>query len=66
MVKVYCQDLNPVCWAWVTEYALRRGIKRCNALEEIIEDHIRFTHFIHERKIRGEGIATKAKKTKKK
>ncbi len=62
MVKVYCQDLNPVCWAWVTEYALRRGIKRCDALEEIIEDHIRFTHFIHERKIRGGGSAKKKKK----
>ena len=62
MVKVYCQDLNPVCWAWVTEYARRRRIKRCEALEKIIEQHIKFTMLAHEEKM---GEKNTKKKTKK-
>jgi len=63
MVKVYCQDLNPVCWSWVTEYAHRRRIKRCEALEKIIEQHIKFTKLAHEEKI---GVRYSGKKKKKK
>ena len=62
MVKVYCQNLNPVCWAWVTEYARRRRIKRCEALEKIIEQHIKFTMLAHEEKI---GVRDSGKKKKK-
>lgn len=61
MVKVYCQDLNPVCWAWVTEYARRSGIKRCEALQKIIEEHIRFTKLAYER-VMNEGDLDKKKK----
>ena len=62
MVKVYCQELNPVCWAWVTEYARRRRIKRCEALEKIIEQHIKFTKLVYEKKI---GVIDHGKKKKK-
>lgn len=62
MVKVYCQDLNPVCWAWVTEYAHRRRIKRCEALEKIIEQHIKFTMLVYEEKIGGRNSGKKKKK----
>jgi len=62
MVKVYCQELNPVCWAWVTEYARRRRIKRCEALEKVIEEHIRFTKLMHEMKTSEENLGKKKKK----
>ena len=62
MVKVYCQELNPVCWAWVAEYARRRRIKRCEALEKVIEEHIRFTKLMHDMKTSEEGLGKKKKK----
>ncbi|MCV0410761.1 hypothetical protein [Nitrosopumilus sp.] len=62
MVRVNCSDINQVCWAWVSEYAKRKRIKRCEALEKIIEDHIRFTNFIHETKTREEEDGKKKKK----
>ena len=62
MVKVYCQELNPVCWAWVTEYARRRRIKRCKALEKVIEEHIRFTKLMYEMKTSEENLGKKKKK----
>ena len=48
MVQINCPDVNTVCWAWVTEYARRRRIKRCKALENIIEEHIKFTKFAYD------------------
>jgi len=63
MVRVNCSNINQVCWAWVSEYARRKRIKRCEGLEKIIEEHIKFTNFIYEMRI-SEEIHGKKKKKK--
>ena len=62
MVQVNCPNVNTVCWAWVTEYARRRRIKRCEALEKIIEEHIKFTKFVHDIHVSEKDLGKKKKK----
>lgn len=42
MVDVRCKDFNNILWAYVVENASRRGITRCEALQEIVKEHMRF------------------------
>jgi len=63
MVTVRCEDINPICWAWVIEYARKKRIeKRCKALEMIIEDHMKFTKRAYEKKQEERLLAKKTKK----
>ena len=61
MVIVRCENINPIYWAWVAEYAKKRRIERCKALEMIIEEHMKFTKREYERAI-SEGTIGKKKK----
>jgi hypothetical protein len=42
MVNVRCPDFNDAVWNYVAEYAKRKRISRCEALEQIVIDHMRF------------------------
>ena len=42
MVDVRCKDFNDVLWTYVVENANRRGISRCEALQEIVKEHMKF------------------------
>lgn len=42
MVDVRCKDFNDVLWTYVVENANRRGISRCEALQEIVNEHMKF------------------------
>jgi len=41
MVNVRCSDFNGTIWRYVAEYAKRKGIPRCEALEKIIIEHMK-------------------------
>jgi hypothetical protein len=42
VVDVRCKNFNDVLWAYVVENANRRGITRCEALQEIVREHMKF------------------------
>lgn len=42
MVDVRCKNFNDVLWTYVVENASRRGISRCEALQEIVKGHMKF------------------------
>jgi len=42
MVDVRCSQFNDTVWMYVTEYAKRKKISRCEALEQIAVEHMRF------------------------
>jgi hypothetical protein len=42
MVDVRCKDFNDVLWTYVVENANRRGISRCEALQKIVKEHMKF------------------------
>ena len=63
MVAVRCENVNPICWAWVTEYARKKRIERCKAMEQIIEEHMKFTKREYE-KLLAEQQYVKNKKIK--
>lgn len=42
MVDVRCKNFNDIFWAYVVENADRRGITRCEALQEIVKEHMKF------------------------
>jgi hypothetical protein len=42
MVDVRCKDFNDVLWTYVVENANRRRISRCEALQEIVKEHMKF------------------------
>ena len=42
MVDVRCRELDSTLWSYVAENARLRKISRCEALEKIIEEHMRF------------------------
>lgn len=62
MPTIRCDDINAIYWAWVGEYARRRKMDRCKALETIIEEHMKFTARAHTAKIKEAENAGKAKK----
>jgi hypothetical protein len=41
MVNVRCPDFNDTVWNYVAEYAKRKGITRCAALEQIVIEHMK-------------------------
>lgn len=51
MVVIRCENINPVFWAYVTEYARKKRVERCEALNSIIEEHMKFTAKAYEEKI---------------
>ncbi len=59
MVTVRCENINPIYWSWVVEYAQKRRIERCKALEMIIEEHMKFTKREYERSLREKAVARK-------
>lgn len=61
MVIVRCEDINPIYWSWVVEYARKKRIERCKALELIIKDHIKFTKMAYD-KAKKDGTLGKKKK----
>ena len=41
MVDVRCTKFNSDMWAYVTKYAELKRISRCEALERIVEEHMK-------------------------
>ena len=41
MVDVRCSNFDDTIWRYVAEYAKRKGISRCEALEKIIIEHMK-------------------------
>jgi len=41
MVNVRCSKFNDTIWNYVAEYAKRKRISRCEALEQIVIEHMR-------------------------
>lgn len=41
MVDFRCRDFNENLWAYVAENARLRKLSRCEALEKIVEEHMR-------------------------
>ena len=41
MVNVRCPDFNGTVWNYVAEYAKRKGISRCEALQRIVIEHMK-------------------------
>jgi hypothetical protein len=41
MVDVRCPNFNDTIWSYVAEYAKRKGISRCEALEQIVIEHMK-------------------------
>lgn len=41
MVNVRCPDFDDTVWNYVAEYAKRKGISRCKALEHIVIEHMK-------------------------
>ncbi len=48
MVDVRCPGFKDVVWTYVAEYAIRKKISRCEALEQIVVDHMRFVKWVTE------------------
>ena len=42
MPSVRCESFDDLLWTYVAEVAKRRKIGRCEALQKIVEEHIRF------------------------
>jgi hypothetical protein len=56
LVDVRCKNFNDILWAYVVENANRREITRCEALQEIVKEHMRFlVEAQKERMVRVEG-----------
>lgn len=66
MTIIRCDDFDPVYWAYVTEYARKKRIERCEALQDIIIEHALFAKRAHEEKFGGIGHVGQKKKTAKK
>jgi hypothetical protein len=49
LVDVRCPDFNDVVWSYVAEYAVRRGVPRCKALEGIVIEHMKFVQMMAEK-----------------
>lgn len=47
MVDVRCRELDDDLWAYVVDYAGLRKISRCDALEKIILEHMKFLYDEH-------------------
>ncbi len=41
MVDVRCPNFNDAVWNYVAEYAKRKRITRCEALEQIVIEHMK-------------------------
>ena len=41
MVDVRCSDFNDTIWRYVAEYAKRKRLSRCKALEQIVIEHMK-------------------------
>lgn len=41
MVNVRCSNFDDTIWSYVAEYAKRKGISRCEALERITMEHMK-------------------------
>jgi len=42
MPSIRCESFNDLLWAYVADIARIRKISRCNALETVIEEHMKF------------------------
>lgn len=40
--SVRCESFNDLLWTYVAEIAKRKKITRCDALQSIVEEHMRF------------------------
>ena len=41
MVNVRCPKFDDNIWVYVAEYAKLKGISRCEALEQIVQEHMK-------------------------
>ncbi len=41
MVDVRCPDFDDIVWNYVAEYAKRKRISRCEALKQIVIEHMK-------------------------
>ena len=42
MPTVRCESFNDLLWKYVTEIARLRKIPRCDALQRVVEEHMKF------------------------
>lgn len=42
MPSIRCESFNELLWAYITDIAKIRKIRRCKALETVIEEHMKF------------------------
>ena len=56
MVFVKCDSFEDNVWDYVVEYAHRRGMTRCEALEQIVREHVQLVSQIQTTK-RDEGLS---------
>ena len=42
MPSVRCEFFNDLLWTYVAEIAKRRKVTRCDALESIVKEHMKF------------------------
>ncbi len=58
MVDVRCRELDNDLWTYVTEYARLRRLSRCDALEHIILEHMKFAHLEHQALLDGNQVSS--------
>ena len=47
MVDVRCPTFDDVVWKYVADYANLKRISRCEALTQIVIEHMKFTAEVH-------------------
>lgn len=62
---IRCDNIDPVYWAYVTEYARKKRIERCEALQDIIMEHALFAKKAHEQQFGRLENVSKKKASKK-
>jgi hypothetical protein len=61
MPIIRCNSFDPLLWQYVTDNARLRKIGRCEALQKIVQEHMRFVAMEYQSK-EAKKIAKKTKK----
>ena len=62
MPVVRCNSFDPVLWQYVADNARLRKIGRCEALQAIVKEHMRFVAIEYQKRIEEKKVAKKTKK----
>jgi len=61
MPSVRCESFDDLLWTYVTEIARLRKIGRCEALQRIVEEHMKFMAMKQQEKEVGKSVKKKKK-----